>query len=196
MDESEPSVKLQGGETLFADLIVGADGIRSRTRETAFEWEGVVEPRPSANCAFRATIPAVIMNADPELRPLMDSQYNCWIGHQRHVMAYPIRNCQMYNIVMSFPGKAAIGKWNEPGDVDEMRDQYKHFEPVVRKFLGHVEKCTKWILAELPPLARWVSKSGKVVLIGDAAHGMLQYLGQVRFSRADSTTTRWPNTCV
>ena len=182
-----PSVTLQDGTTLFADLIVGADGIRSKTRDTAVQSDDVVEPRPSSNCAFRATIPAAIMNADPDLSRLMDSQYDCWIGYRRHVMAYPIRHGQMYNIVMSHPGKATIGKWNEPGDVKEMRDHYKDFDPVVRKFLGRIENCTKWTLAELPQLSRWVSKSGKVVVIGDAAHGMLQYLGQVRSPTAVST---------
>ncbi|KAK7885859.1 hypothetical protein LTR67_010211 [Exophiala xenobiotica] len=178
VDESAPSVMLRDGRKLFADLVVGADGIRSVTRDTAFESNNGVGPRPSANCAFRATIPGALMNGDPDLRPLMESQYDCWIGHRRHVMAYPIRHGQMYNVVMSHPGKAEVGKWNEPGNVEEMKDQYKDFEPLVSKFLGLVDKCTKWILAELPPLNDWVSQSGKVVLIGDAAHGMLQYLGQ------------------
>jgi salicylate hydroxylase len=117
------------------------------------------------------------MLADPLLKPLMeDVNANCWLGYRRHVMAYPIRNGEMYNIVMSHPGEASPGKWNEPGDVEEMRNHYKSFEPVVRRLLTKVDSVLKWVLADLPILPRWVN--GRIVLIGDAAHAMLPYLAQ------------------
>lgn len=120
------------------------------------------------------------MRADPEVRHLMDeASSNCWIGYRRHIMAYPIQEGKLYNLVMSHPGKAAVGKWNEPGNLDEMKAQYKGWDPVICKVLEKVEYCLKWTLADLPVLPRWVSKSGRVVLIGDAAHAMVPYLAQV-----------------
>lgn len=170
-------VKLENGTMLSADLVIGADGIRSRVRDTAVVAEEIVLPVPSTNCAYRATLPAKVLIDDPVLRPLMeDVNANCWLGYRRHVMAYPIRNGELYNIVMSHPGVASVGKWSEPGDLKQMRDHYKHFDPVVRRLLSKVDGVLKWVLADLPILPRWVN--GRAALIGDAAHAMLPYLAQ------------------
>lgn len=138
-----------------------------------------VLPRVSTNCAYRATVPVDKMRADPMVSYLMDDpNSNCWIGYRRHVMAYPIRNGQLYNLVMSHPGQAAVGQWNEPGNLEEMKWHYRKFDPIIRRVLDKVDHCLKWTLADLPVLSNWVSPSGLVVLIGDAAHAMLPYLAQ------------------
>ncbi|KAM0330635.1 hypothetical protein ACHAQA_003585 [Verticillium albo-atrum] len=178
IDESTPSVILKDGTIMAADMIVGADGIRSKVRQAILGAEDV-KPVDSSNCAYRATVPRGAMLADPEIAHLMsDINSNCWIGHQRHIMAYPIRNGEMYNLVMSHPGQAAVGKWNEPGNLAEMKQHYGEFDPTIRRVLDNVQACLKWKIADLPPLPRWRSKSGKVILIGDAAHAMVPYLAQ------------------
>ncbi|KMU89437.1 FAD dependent oxidoreductase [Coccidioides immitis H538.4] len=158
-------------------------GIRSKTRRAVIP-EKEIEANDTPNCAFRVTISAEEMLADSEVKHLMDEEdANCWIGYQRHIMAYPIRQGAMYNLVLSYPGQAAAGKWNEPGDPDEMRRYYAHFDPTINKVLAKVKSCLKWKLADLPPLPNWVSPSGKVVLIGDAAHAMVPYLAQTAVQR-------------
>lgn len=178
VDDASISVKLIDGTTYNADLIIGADGIRSNVRLAVMPDE-YVAPKKSTNCAYRATVPVEAMRADPEIAHLMDDlNSNCWIGYRRHIMAYPMRNGQLYNLVMSHPGEAGVGKWNEPGDLDEMKHHYRNFDPVIQKVLTKVTSCLKWTLADLPVLSNWVSPSGKIVLIGDAAHAMLPYLAQ------------------
>uniref|UniRef100_A0A060T0J4 ARAD1C08558p n=1 Tax=Blastobotrys adeninivorans TaxID=409370 RepID=A0A060T0J4_BLAAD len=179
VDDDTVSVHLVGGQVIPADLIVGADGVKSKVRDTAVVPEETVEPDMSSNCAYRATVPREEMLADPKIAHLMtDINCNCWMGYRRHIMAYPIRNGELYNIVMSHPGRATVGKWSEPGNVDEMRNHYKGWDPVVVQLLTHVKSVLKWVLAEMPILPRWVSKSGRVVLLGDACHAMLPYLAQ------------------
>lgn len=63
-----------------------------------------------------------------------------------------------------------------------MRQRVSMFEPRVRKFVELVEPddCFIWKIAYLPPLPTWVGASGKVVVLGDAAHAMVPHLGAVR----------------
>lgn len=179
VDQSIPSVTLKNGHIMRADLIVGADGIRSRTRKAVLGLKDV-EPISSSNCSYRATVPVEIMSADPKIAHLMtDINANCWIGPGHHCMAYPIRQGAMYNLVLSHPaGNATAGMWNEPGDLQEMKNHYADFDPVVRRVLSKVESCLNWKVADLPSLPSWISDSGKVVLIGDAAHAMTPFLAQ------------------
>jgi salicylate hydroxylase len=178
VNENGPTVLLEDGRSMKADLVVGADGIRSRCRKSILK-DHDVEAMDSPNCAYRATVPGEVMNSDPVIAHLMtDTDSNLWMGHERHVIGYPIRNGELYNLVMSHPGKASVGKWNEPGNPDEMRAQYSNWDPIIQRVLTHVTHCLKWKLAYLPPLEKWVSDNGQVVVIGDAAHGMVPYLAQ------------------
>ncbi|KAJ4169050.1 hypothetical protein NW754_010982 [Fusarium falciforme] len=177
VDVDLPSITLLSGETLTADLVVGADGIRSKTR-AALLGDRDVQPNDAANCSYRATVPAGAMNADPQVSHLMtDVNANCWIGPDHHIMAYPIRQGAMYNMVLSHPGGiAAAGKWNEPGNLQEMQEHYKDFDPVIRRVVSKVTSCLNWKIADLPELPTWTN--GKVVLLGDAAHAMVPFLAQ------------------
>ena len=158
-----------------------AQGIRSTVRRAVIpEKEITALDYPIS--VFRATVPATVMKSDPQIAHLMtDINANVWIGHERHIMAYPIQNGRQYNLVLAHPGEAAVGKWKEPGDVREMRSYYRNFDPTIQRVLYHIDGCLKWKIAELPSLRTWVSESGRVVLIGDAAHAMVQNLAQVYF---------------
>lgn len=178
VDEEKPSVTTVKGRAYEADVVIGADGIRSKVRDCIFPSEKYM-PNSTANCAYRATVSAESMNQDPQTAELLiDPNSNAWIGPGRHVMAYPIRQGAMYNLVMCHPGQVTPGVWTQPGNVEEMRSMYADFDPVIRKIINKIKSCLKWTLADLPPLRSWLSKTGKVVLIGDAAHATVPFLAQ------------------
>jgi salicylate hydroxylase len=175
VDESAPSLTLKSGEVLKADIIVGADGIKSVVRSHVIEQK--VAPRQYGECAYRATVPAEALLSDPELRHYIEEPVaNCWIGPGRHLMAYPIQNATKYNLVMVHPGVAVQDKWNEPGDLNEMVGNFEAWDPLLVRVLKKITECLKWNLADLPLLDTWRSKSGKVVLIGDASHATLPFV--------------------
>lgn len=62
--------------------------------------------------------------------------------------------------------------------MNKLRELYKDFDPTMRRLLDHVDHCLGWKLVELPALSSWVSKNGKVVVMGDATHTMLLFAAQ------------------
>lgn len=154
-------------------------GIKSKVRNAVIPSHEV-STQPDTNCAFRALIPGPRLLEDPVLKPLIESPTaNCWIGDGGHIMAYPIRNGELYNFVMNHPGTVSPGKTFEPVPIDEIRWRFKSWDPIVLRLINLVPECSKWLIAELGErLNTWVSQSGKVVLIGDASHAMLPYMSQ------------------
>lgn len=84
-----PSVTLGSGEVVRADLIVGADGVKSYIQQVV---SGKPYPaEPTGDAAYRAIIPTSLMMQDPELREFVEHpQMVGWMAPGRHLMAYPI----------------------------------------------------------------------------------------------------------
>lgn len=84
-----PSVTLKSGKVLKADLIIGADGVKSYIQQVVSGQPN--RAVPTGDAAYRATIPASLMLQDPELREFIDHpQMTGWMAPGRHLMAYPI----------------------------------------------------------------------------------------------------------
>lgn len=176
IDENKPAVRLKSGQELEADLVVGADGVCSRVRTCILKDADAVG---SSQCAFRATIPADLMISDPTLSHLLSEiDCNLWLGPSGHMIGYQIRNGELYNVVLAHAGKTTTETLNKPADVEDMRTRCADWEPTVRQLLTHVTSCLHWELAYVPPLKKWTSGSGKIVIIGDAAHAMLPLMAQ------------------
>ena len=106
---------------------------------------------------------------------MLDTCQNIWLGPSCHLVGYPIGD--FFNIVAVYPGHSTLGDWTVPCNVNELQNAFSGFEPVVHELLHHVNKTAKWLLAEMPS-GRWTSLSGKITLVGDAAHAMLPFLAQ------------------
>lgn len=89
VDPDAPSVTLESGEVINADLIIGADGVKSYVQQVVL---GHVNPaQATGDAAYRAIIPASVLEADPELKPFLDNpEMTGWLAPRRHLMAYCI----------------------------------------------------------------------------------------------------------
>jgi len=164
-----PALKPAGGESLPADLVVGADGIRSALRT---ELNGPEAPEFIGQVAWRGTIPAERLPAG-----LVAPDATVWAGPGRHLVTYYLRGGSLVNFVAveEQAGWSAEG-WSAPGDPEQLRRGFAGWHPDVTRLLDHVEETFLWGLFGRPEQVRWVA--GPVVLIGDAAHPMLPFMAQ------------------
>ncbi len=167
--EGDVRLTLGDGETLRAAAALGADGLRSGIRSAHFAGQA---PRFTGNVAWRGLAPAERL--PPGLLPRAASLF---IGPGRHLVAYPLRDATLWNVV-AVEERAAWSDegWTLPGDADEMRRAFAGWVPEVATLLAAVDRTFLWGLFDHPPLPAWAR--GRLALIGDACHPMLPFLAQ------------------
>ncbi|KAF3054872.1 3-hydroxybenzoate 6-hydroxylase 1 [Daldinia childiae] len=176
VDFQHAAVVSLDGQKVQGDLILGADGLWSRTR--SFLLQQQLTPTPTGDLAYR-----IILNLedikDPELRDLVSNpSVNFWIGPESHVVGYSLRQGRMYNLVLLRPDDLPEHVSRSAADVDEMRKLFEPWDPILNKLLACVNKVDKWRLMHISPLDTWVNNEASFLLAGDACHPMLPYLAQ------------------
>lgn len=178
-DFNEPSVTTEAGKKWTADLVIGADGIKSIARPALTGQED--RPRDTGDVAYRILIPGKDLLADPELADLITNPCTTsWCGPDAHLVGYPIRNGELYNIVVCATSynETSDEAWVVNGSPTDLIERFGTWEPRVKKLCELTPQFMKWRLCDLPILSRWVHPSGKACLLGDSCHPMLPYLAQ------------------
>lgn len=148
--------------------LIGADGLWSSIRGRIAR-DG--RPRVSGHIAYRAVLP--IHEVPEELRP---NSVVLWAGPKNHLVHYPLRRGELLNLVAVFHSDRYEEGWNAHGDVEELDERFKDNRPEVKTLLGKIDHWRMWVLCDREPIKEW--SKGRVTLLGDAAHPMLQYLAQ------------------
>ncbi|KAH8766468.1 salicylate hydroxylase [Hyaloscypha sp. PMI_1271] len=191
----DASIKLESGELVSGDILICADGVKSSMRQyflspaSQSNSDGKRRARPisTGDAAYRVLIPRSQLVGDQRALELLNSNVGMrWMGPGGHIMAYPIRNNEMYNVVLLHPQKkqgrqlngADDESWTRKGSKKEMLEWYAGWNDTVKSLLSYVPDgdVAEWNLHSHPPLPTWVN--GKCVLVGDAAHPMLPYVAQ------------------
>lgn len=157
------------GSVHRSSVVFGADGIRSRARQLI----DTSEPSFSGYVAYRGTMP-IDMPIDDVGADIAPNDVVIWIGPGRHLVQYPVRRGELYNQVAVFDTRGVDPlAGGAPADLDAA---FAGSCPAVLRAVSLVGRDRNWPIFDRPPLPAWIS--GRVALLGDAAHPMLQYLGQ------------------
>jgi salicylate hydroxylase len=170
--EGKVRMEFADGSSAEGDVLVGADGLHSKIRETAF---GETPGRFTNALAWRGLVP--MERLSPHHRAAQTA--TTWVGPTAHVTVYPARFADQD--LMTFSGQVErsdwrLESWSEKGSVAECVNDFAGWHPDVVEIIENTESLHKWALFVRDPLPRW--SEGRVTLLGDACHSMVPYLGQ------------------
>ncbi len=157
----------QNGKTYHGQALIAADGGKSVVRE---QYVGD-PPRVTGHVVYRA----VVEKKDfPE-----DLQWNAasiWVGPNCHLVHYPLRGGEQYNVVVTFHSRETE-QWSvTDGSKAEVESYFQDVCPKARRLIDLPKSWRRWATADREPIAQWTY--GRATLLGDAAHPTTQYLAQ------------------
>ncbi len=160
-------VHTEAGVDYEADVVIGADGLKSTLRPLVASDE----PVSSAYVAYRGTVPITSETPATDLEDVV-----VYLGPDCHLVQYPLRKGELLNTVAVFKSPSFERGEEQYGGVDELQAAYKDCIPAVQAALANLGTGIRWPMYDRDPIENWVA--GRMVLMGDAAHPMLQYLAQ------------------
>jgi salicylate hydroxylase len=166
------------GSDIEADIVIGADGIRSAIRAQHF---GAGEPRFTEMMAWRCIVPmdCVPTRVGPGGSVTLErGEYFGWIGPNGHVICYPIgAKGDMLNIFGGHVTEQWVEEsWSVPSSRDELIAAKAGWNEALLDMFRHVDHVYKWGIYDRDPLREWTR--GRVTLLGDAAHPTMPTLAQ------------------
>lgn len=157
----------QHGRRWTGCALIGADGVKSVVRA-----QYVGDPhRVTGHVVYRA----VVDKADfPE--ELRWNAASLWAGPKCHLVHYPLRGGEQYNIVVTFHSRQPEEWGVTEGSKAEVESYFQGISPKARQLIELPRSWKRWATADREPIDNWVF--GRVTLLGDAAHPTTQYMAQ------------------
>jgi salicylate hydroxylase len=166
-DERSVTVHDQRGTAHKGIALIGADGVKSVVRE---QFVGDLA-RVTGHVVYRAVIDKKDFPAD-----LQWNAAAIWVGPNCHLVHYPLRGGEQYNVVVTFHSRKPEEWGVTDGSKEEVQSYFQGICPQARQLIDLPKSWKRWATADREPIGQW--SFGRVTLLGDAAHPTTQYMAQ------------------
>jgi 3-hydroxybenzoate 6-monooxygenase len=160
-------VQFADGTACEADMLIAADGLWSVVRRLISDDQPVAD----GYVAYRGTIAIDQISQQGGIDNVL-----MWVGPQMHFVQYPVRRGELYNQVAVFRSKRYKPGSDDWGTVDELDAHYAQTCEYVQNSVKLMWRDKRWAMHDRAPTLSWSRR--RIVLLGDAAHPMYQYIAQ------------------
>ena len=157
----------QNGRAHRGLAVIGADGVKSVVRA-----QYVNDPaRITGHVVYRAVVDKKDFPAD-----LQWNAASIWVGPNCHLVHYPLRGGEQYNVVVTFHSRKQEEWGVTEGSKEEVQSYFQDICPKARQLINLPKSWKRWATADREPIGRW--SFDRATLLGDAAHPTTQYMAQ------------------
>ncbi|MDD2728924.1 3-hydroxybenzoate 6-monooxygenase [Malikia sp.] len=168
-DEAAGTVTVidQNGKRWTGQALIGADGGKSVVRAQYVNDP----PRVTGHVVYRAVVEKEDFPDD-----LKWNAASLWAGPNCHLVHYPLRGGEQYNVVVTFHSRQQEQWGVTDGSKEEVESYFQGICPKARQLIELPKTWKRWATADREPIAQW--SFGRVTILGDAAHPTTQYMAQ------------------
>lgn len=175
-EDDEKAGVIVNGQDLVADIVIAAEGVRSRGRKIVLGFDD--KPKSSGYAVYRSWFSGDALKNNPKLKHLVDGDAHCgWIGPDLHFLASSLKGGKEFNWVFTHVDDGNIEEsWQFPGRVEDCLKYVEGWAPIVQEIVRSTPKDGRLIDHKLvfrDPLPTFISPKARIALIGDAAHPFL-----------------------
>ncbi len=173
-------MSLHDGNSISADVVIGADGVHSLTRLAVTSKE--FRAFKTRHSAFRFMITRKVALEDPDTREIgsTNGSMDIWYSPHTRIVMYPCSNNELLNFVCIHPAElsGASDGYDTVAYKKKLLEVYKDFAPQALKLLEKADPNTLKVypLYDMEALPTFIND--RLALIGDAAHPFLPHLAQ------------------
>ena len=157
----------QNGKRWTGQALIGADGGKSVVRK---QYVNDL-PRVTGHVVYRAVVEKSEFPED-----LRWNAASLWAGPKCHLVHYPLRGGEQYNIVVTFHSRQQEEWGVTDGSKAEVESYFQDICPKARQLIELPKTWRRWATADREPIGTWVF--GRATILGDAAHPTTQYMAQ------------------